>query len=242
MNNKRLAVVFFISIFLTSFSKHPTSIPFSIPMMLKESAPDFYSQLRDQDLNFNAFEYGLKGFLKLQEEGKIENSRFLTIIDMSVSANENRFFVIDIDDKKIVHKSKVAHGRNSGQEFATNFSNQMSSYQTSLGFYKTGELYQGKHGLSLRLDGLEDANSNARARAVVIHAADYVSEMFIKKNGRLGRSLGCPALPAEGYQEIIGKIKEGSLLFIYHPTKSYLNSSKLIKSGIDAMTRDRLPV
>lgn len=242
MNKNRLAVIFFISLFLTSFSNHPTSIPFSIPTMIKESASDFYSQLRDQDLNFNAFDYGLKGFLRLKEEGKIDNSRFLTIIDMSVSANENRFFVIDVANQKIVHKSKVAHGRNSGQEFATNFSNHMSSYQTSLGFYKTGELYQGKHGLSLRLDGLEDANSNARARAVVIHAADYVSEMFIKNNGRLGRSLGCPALPSEGYQDIIGKIKEGSLLFIYHPTKSYLNSSKLIKSSVDALTRDRIPV
>ena len=94
----------------------------------------------------------------------------------------------------------------------------------------------------MRLDGLEAANSNARARAVVIHAADYVSDMFLKKNGRLGRSLGCPALPTEGYNEIISKIKEGSLLFIYHPTKTYLNSSKLIKSSVDAITGNRLPV
>lgn len=242
MNKNRLAVIIFISLFLASFRNHPAAIPFNTPMMFKEYASDFYSQLHDQDLNFNAFEYGLKGFLKLQDEGKIDNSRFLTIIDMSVSANENRFFVIDVADQKIVNKSKVAHGKNSGLEFANSFSNQISSNQTSLGFYKTGELYNGKHGLSLRLDGLETANSNARARAVVIHAADYVSEIFLKKNGRLGRSLGCPALPAKGYQDIVSKIKEGSLLFIYHPTKSYLNSSKLIKSSVDAMTRDRLPV
>jgi hypothetical protein len=242
MNKNRLAVIIFISLFLASFRNHPPAIPFNTPMMFKEYAADFYGQLRDQDLNFDAFAYGLKGFLKLQEEGKIENNRFLTIIDMSVSANENRFFVIDVADQKIVHKSKVAHGRNSGLEYATSFSNEISSNRTSLGFYKTAELYNGKHGLSMRLDGLEAANSNARARAVVIHAADYVSDMFLKKNGRLGRSLGCPALPTAGYQEIISKIKEGSLLFIYHPTKTYLNSSKLIKSSVDAITGNRLPV
>ena len=121
----------------------------------------------------------------------------------------------------------MAHGRNSGQEFARNFSNKVGSFKSSIGFYKTAETYTGKHGLSLRLDGLEYSNSNARARAIVIHAADYVSTNFIEQNGRLGRSLGCPSLPKKDYHQVVHKIKNGSLLFIYYPEADYLKKSKL---------------
>ncbi len=198
---------------------------------IRDAALSFYHKLNDTELNFDAFEKAYKGYLLLLQDQKIENETYLTVVDMSASANESRFFVIDMKNEKIVDKSRVAHGRNSGLEFAKEFSNKIGSYQTSLGFYKTAELYTGKHGLSLRLDGLESSNSNARARAIVIHAADYVSEIFIKKNGRLGRSLGCPSLPQKQFNTIIQKIKEGSLLFIYHPTKSYLSNSKIIKSS-----------
>jgi hypothetical protein len=146
---------------------------------------------------------------------------------MSVSANRNRFFLIDVEHKKILHKSIVAHGRNSGEEYAKYFSNEVGSFKSSIGFYRTGETYHGKHGLSLRLDGLEYTNNNARKRAIVVHAADYVSSVFIKNNGRLGRSLGCPSLPKENYNEVIHKIKEGSLLFIYYPEENYLKKSLL---------------
>ena len=136
-------------------------------------------------------------------------------------------------DKKVVHQSKVAHGQSSGVEFARNFSNKVSSHQTSLGFYKTAETYQGKHGLSLRLDGLEFSNSNARIRAIVIHSAEYANDEFISKNGRLGRSYGCPSLPEKDYQQIILKIKEGSALFVYYPSKNYLDKSSLVNSDIE---------
>jgi hypothetical protein len=190
-------------------------------------ATELYKALADQELNYQAFETGLKGYAKLQREGQIEQDSYLTVIDMSLSANLNRFFLIDLRNKKIIHKSIVAHGRNSGDEYARSFSNKVGSFKSSIGFYRTGETYQGKHGLSLRLDGLEYSNNNARIRAIVIHAADYVSKVFIKNNGRLGRSLGCPSLPEKDYDKVVNKIKNGSLLFIYYPEDTYLNQSEL---------------
>lgn len=190
-------------------------------------ATELYKAIDDKELNFEAFETGLKGYAKLQQGGQIEQDSYLTVIDMSLSANEHRFFLIDIRNKKIVHKSIVAHGKNSGGEYARSFSNKVGSFKSSIGFYRTGETYQGKHGLSLRLDGLEYSNNNARKRAIVIHAADYVSEVFIKNNGRLGRSLGCPSLPEKDYDKVVNKIKNGSLLFIYYPEDAYLNHSEL---------------
>ncbi|MCK5638732.1 MAG: murein L,D-transpeptidase catalytic domain family protein [Flavobacteriaceae bacterium] len=194
---------------------------------------DLYKLLNDKDLKFEAFEKAMNGYFKLFIDDNIENSKFLTVIDLSLSANKNRFFIIDLKTTKIIHKSKVAHGRNSGDEFAKYFSNKIGSYQSSLGFYKTAETYKGKHGLSLRLDGLENSNNNARERAIVIHSADYVNDSFIKDNGRLGRSLGCPSLPTDGYSDIIKTIKNGSILFIYYPKKDYLNKSLLANSDIN---------
>jgi hypothetical protein len=188
---------------------------------------DLYTALNEPALDYKAFETALKGFVKLQLEDKILNTDYLTVIDMSRSANEARFFVINLSEKRVEHKSVVAHGRNSGGEFARHFSNEEGSFKTSLGFYRTAETYRGKHGLSLRLDGLEKSNNKARERAIVIHAADYVSQNFIEKFGRLGRSLGCPSLPKEGYGQIVETIKEGTLLFIYFPEEHYLSNSPI---------------
>jgi len=196
---------------------------------------DLYDKINDEDLNFEAFKYALRGYLELQQQQKLNNSSYLTIIDMSTSANSKRFYLINMKTQQLEYKSLVAHGRNSGGTFAKQFSNKISSYQTSLGFYKTAETYIGKHGFSLRLDGLEFSNSNARKRAVVIHQADYASASFIKKNGRLGRSYGCPSLPKEGYKKIIDKIKNGSCLFIYYPKSSYLKNSKLANSTTSSL-------
>jgi len=197
-----------------------------------EYATNFYTELNDSDLKIETFQAALKGYLKLQSTDKIKNNKLLTVIDFSKSSSKNRLFVIDVIAKKIIYKSLVAHGRNSGYEFATKFSNKISSYQSSLGFYKTAETYSGKHGFSLRLDGLESSNSNARSRAIVIHGADYVSKEFIRKNGKLGRSLGCPSLPKANYEAIIKTIKDGTCLFIYAKKTSYLSTSKLVNSNI----------
>jgi len=168
---------------------------------------------------FDSFSEALKGYYKLKEKGLVKKE-MLTLIDFSLSSNTKRLWVIDLANNTILFQSLVAHGRNTGDEFASNFSNKPSSFQSSLGFYATGEVYKGKHGLSLKLDGLEKGvNCNARNRAVVIHGADYVSDSFIKQHKRLGRSQGCPALPNELTLPIINTIKEQSILFIYHPSR-----------------------
>jgi hypothetical protein len=167
-----------------------------------------------------SFTKAFKGFYLLKEKGLVQKN-ILTIIDFSLSSNTKRLWVIDLTTNTILYNSLVAHGRNTGDEFANSFSNASESFKSSLGFYATGEVYSGKHGQSLRLDGLEKGvNSNARNRAVVIHGANYVSDAFIKNNRRLGRSLGCPAIPEELTKEIINTIKGKSCLFIYHPSKS----------------------
>ena len=197
---------------------------------LAEYSLILYNELDDKELRFETFEIALRGYLNLQASKKIANNALLTVIDFSKSSSKNRFFVIDTEAKKIIYKSLVAHGKNSGYEFATNFSNKVSSHKSSLGFYKTAETYSGKHGYSLRLDGLEFSNNNARSRAIVIHGADYVSKDFIKKNGKLGRSFGCPSLPTSIHKEIIKKIKDGTCLFIYSKKTAYLSKSKLVNS------------
>lgn len=143
----------------------------------------------------------------------------MIIIDFSLPSTQERFFLINPKTGEIIHKKLVAHGQNSGELYANSFSNRSGSHQSSLGFYRTAETYFGKHGYSLRLDGLQyGVNHKARNRAIVIHQADYVSTKFIAEHGRLGRSWGCPALPAEDYKDIIDEIKGGTLVFIYHPS------------------------
>ncbi|WKL42929.1 murein L,D-transpeptidase catalytic domain family protein [Flavobacterium sp. ZE23DGlu08] len=167
-----------------------------------------------------SFAEALKGYYSLKEKGLIKKD-ILTLIDFSLSSNTKRLWVIDLLTGDILFHSLVAHGRNTGNEFASNFSNSAESYKSSLGFYATGEIYNGKHGMSLKLDGLEKGvNDNARARGVVMHAADYVSNSFIKNNHRLGRSQGCPAVPVELSKDIISAIKNKSCFFIYHPSRA----------------------
>lgn len=178
--------------------------------------------------NFESFNEALRGFNKLKAKGVVKKN-ILTLIDFSMSSNSKRLWVIDLDSNTILFNSLVAHGRNTGEEYANSFSNSAESFKSSLGFYVTGEIYMGKHGKSLRLDGLEKGiNSNARGRSVVVHGADYVSNSFIKNNKRLGRSLGCPAIPQEITAEVINVIKDKSCLFIYHPSKSYREASQIL--------------
>lgn len=165
-----------------------------------------------------SFTKALEGFNNLKRQGVVTKN-ILTLVDFSLSSNSKRLWVIDMSTNTILFHSLVAHGRNTGEEFANSFSNKAESFRSSLGFYATGEVYVGKHGKSMRLDGLEKGkNDNARNRAVVMHGADYVSESFIKNNSRLGRSLGCPAIPVELTDKIINTIKDKSCLYIHHPS------------------------
>lgn len=165
-----------------------------------------------------AVNMAINGFNWLKSENLLNNDSLITIIDFSSESTDKRFFVFDVKNKQIIKNTWVAHGIQSGENYAESFSNKHSSNKSSLGLYVTRETYEGKHGYSLRLDGMtEGLNDNARERAIVIHGADYVSRYFIEETGRLGRSFGCPALPSDEAKEIIELIKEGSCLFIYHP-------------------------
>ena len=175
-------------------------------------------QLASCGLKCEVFQSALAGYQELLKNNKLPKTSILSIADLSQSSNNKRLYIINLESKKLVMNTYVAHGRNSGEEFATAFSNKAESYQSSLGFYITGETYKGKHGLSLALKGQEQGiNDNAESRAIVIHGASYVSEDFIKKYGRLGRSQGCPAVSEELSEPLINMIKEGSCFFMYHP-------------------------
>lgn len=205
-------------------------IEMNASLSAEAKAENLYNSLDANNLTLpklESFKNALKGFYALQTKGKIQKN-ILTLIDFSLSSNAKRLWIIDLTTNTVLYNSLVAHGRNTGNEFAKAFSNAAESYKSSLGFYATGEVYQGKHGLSLRLDGLErGVNDNARSRAVVMHGADYVAESFIKNNTRLGRSLGCPAIPMNMTKEIINTIKDKSCLYIYHPS---LDTTKEIKN------------
>lgn len=191
-------------------------------------AIEVYEALCDATISQSAFQHAYLGYMKLKPQHKF-SSEILSLVDFNKDSDEKRFYLIDLRSKKVLYKEYVTHGRNTGLLSADNFSNVMSSKKSSLGFYKTAETYHGKHGLSLRLDGLEkDINDRARDRAIVIHAADYACESFIKEHGRLGRSFGCPALPAENYKAILDIIKEGTLLYIHSSKSDYLKVSAVI--------------
>lgn len=173
--------------------------------------------------NFTSFSRAIDGFSILKERGIIQNP-ILTIIDFDLPSTQKRLWVIDMNKSEILFHSLVAHGKNSGDLNASDFSNENESYKSSLGFYLTNETYTGTHGLSLRLDGLEkNKNDNARTRAIVMHGADYVSPNFIKTHQRLGRSFGCPALPIELTQKIVTTIKDKSCLYIHHRSNTSIN-------------------
>jgi hypothetical protein len=187
-----------------------------------------YNLIGDNSLSFKAFDLALRGYSELKDSLHLREN-IISVVDFSQPSTKKRFYLINLDSKKVLYQDYVAHGKNTGVLEAKKFSNTANSNQSSLGFFKTGETYYGKNGLSLRLDGLEKGiNHLARKRAIVIHAADYAEESFIKIYGRLGRSYGCPSLPPKNYSKIIELIKDGTLLFIYSPQETYLRSSEIL--------------
>jgi hypothetical protein len=181
-------------------------------------------------LSRKAFDLAQEGFEKLKEQGEIVNDAIISIIDFSLPSSEKRLFVIDMKNYKLLVNTYVAHGRNSGKEFASSFSNQPSSFKSSLGFYVTGNTYNGDNGYSLKLEGLEKGiNDNADRRAIVMHGADYVNESFLQSQGYMGRSLGCPAVSKKESKNVINLIKDKTCLFIYSPDNNYLSHSAVLK-------------
>jgi len=187
-------------------------------------------QLDQEGLSQQALDLALQGYKKLQNEGTVQNSRYLTIVDLSQSSRNKRFYLLDMENMKLVVHTFVAHGKNSGLDEAKNFSNRPNSEASSLGFYITKTTYSGKHGLSLKLSGLEEGfNNNAEARGIVVHGAPYVNASRVN-SGYMGRSQGCPALPENEFASVIKLIKDGSVLFIYNPDSNYLEHSSILNS------------
>lgn len=163
-------------------------------------------------LSFDVFAKSLEGFKRYNPQKSV-----IAICDFTKPSSKERFFVIDLNSKKLLYHSLVAHGKNSGELMATSFSNQPGSLKSSLGFYKVGSPIQSpKHGLALTLYGLEKStNDNALKREIIIHGAEYVSEQFVQQYGRLGRSFGCPAIPFSLMKDVADTLKNGALLYIY---------------------------
>jgi hypothetical protein len=197
-----------------------------------------YDSLRLGSLGLarQAYDYAMKGFNVMRSVGEVANDNIISIIDFSKPSSEKRLFVIDIANCKLLFNTYVAHGMHSGREFASQFSNKPESNKSSLGFYETQGTYIGGNGYSLKLQGLEKGiNDNANKRAIVIHGADYVDESFIRSQGFIGRSWGCPALPERLHKAIIDVIKNGTCLFIFSPDNNYLSHSKILNKANSSM-------
>ena len=187
--------------------------------------------LQQYGLSEEAFAYAWKGYQKLLNKKMISRRNYLTICDFSQSSKQKRLYIIDITGNKLITNTYVAHGKNSGGEYATQFSNRAESLQSSLGFYVTANTYIGKHGLSLRINGVDPGyNDKALERTIVIHGAAYVDAARARARAGIftGRSWGCPAVPQKESANIISTIKNGTCLFIYHPGKNYLLGSKIL--------------
>lgn len=183
-------------------------------------------------LSHQAFNCAVQGLQYLVNTGKIANEKIISIADFSLPSFKKRLFVIDLEKQKVLFNTYVAHGMNSGKEFASSFSNMPQSNKSSLGFYETATTYQGKHGYSLHLEGLEKGiNDNAYRRDIVIHGADYVNEDYVQMQGYIGRSQGCPAIPEKLHKPIIDKIKNGTCLFIYSTDRNYVKRSHILREA-----------
>jgi hypothetical protein len=238
-----VCVLFIISVTLISWkpaNEKKTGIisnkPFTARQLLEKYISNIYesAHLQESGLEFNVFKKAETGFINLKSENKLpQNCSMLTVIDYTKSSCEKRMWIIDVVNKELVLNTWVAHGRGSGKEIANRFSDKMSSFKSSLGFYLTEGVYYGKHGRSLRLDGMDAGfNTNAHAREIVVHAADYVGQSIIEQQGRLGCSQGCPAVAPEVADQVIDAIKDKTVIFINGNSSHY--SSKYLDEELAA--------
>ena len=197
-----------------------------------EEKNTLYSDLHlsDLGLSFEVFRLALTGHSKLLADGQLKKTGIITIVDFSQSSTRKRMYVIDLLNKTLLFNTYVAHGRNTGEEYAENFSNESGTHKSSLGFYITEFPVMGATvGLSLIIKGVEKGfNDKALQRAIIMHGADYATEDFIRKNGRLGRSYGCPSIPPDLIKPVSDTLKGGSCMFIYHPDSIYLRKSSIL--------------
>lgn len=180
-------------------------------------------------INQSALDAGLKAYLCATNVRNNVTKRYLTIIDYSKPSSQKRMYIIDMQKQKLVSSQLVAHGQNTGGRDAANFSNKDGSHQSSLGVFVTGREYSGKHGLSLRLQGLEPGyNDKAGRRAIVMHGANYVNQQYVKKYGMIGRSWGCMAIENSAVSSTIKAIKDGSVVVAYYKDNQWLKRSNYL--------------
>jgi hypothetical protein len=218
------------SFFVKVVKGEETSNIASTKVSVLQKADNIYNKInfgKSQPLSKDVFRKAYTGYLNLKQAGKLDqNHEVISICDFSLSSNVKRLWVIDLKDARVLVHSLVAHGQGTGEEFAMNFSNTENSHQSSLGFYVTENTYIGDNGYSLKLQGMDVGyNDAAYSRAIVMHGADYVCDSYIKNNKRLGRSWGCPAVPAGMAKEIINTVKGGTCLYISYPNQRYLAKS-----------------
>jgi hypothetical protein len=206
----------------------------SVPRTLSAAAAASFARA-DYDvsaigtIDADVFEMALGAASCAVKSGAVNAPTTLTVIDYSKPSSERRLWVYDLTKRELLYEELVAHGQGSGANLATQFSNEAETHRTSLGLFVTGDTYVGKNGYSLWLDGLDKGvNDNARERAIVMHGAPYVSEAFVKANGRLGRSWGCPAVSADVAHDMIDHVKGGGLVFAYYPDANWLKTSKYL--------------
>jgi hypothetical protein len=241
---KRILFIFTLcSLFIGLQSFHFSSVgsnDFNYEVTVSTDGVDFqnvsvqlYQQLglQENTLSQEVFQKALKGYLYLRYTNQLQNEQFLTVLDFSKPSKEKRLWVFDLTGKQTLFSELVAHGKYSGDKFAQSFSNRSNSKKSSLGFYVTGEPYNGRHRYSMKLRGLEPGfNSNAFARGIVVHGANYVSEEIAEAQQSVGRSFGCPAVSQDVNKDIVQLIQGGSCMFLYHPQSYYNGKSKILNN------------
>jgi hypothetical protein len=200
--------------------------------------------LQKAGLSLPVFKKAYTGYQNFRAQGLLSaEKQLLTVVDFTKPSDQKRMWIVDLAQNKVLFHNLVAHGRNTGNVKAEKFSNELNSNMSSMGFYVTDKTYYGKHGLSLRLSGMDEAyNSKAMERAIVLHGADYVSDDFIKQYGRLGRSLGCPAVPRAISGDVIELIKDNTTLYIHSADKTYTSAFLNTERAIESFAQQQQPI
>lgn len=242
MKTLTLFVLLFVSLALMAKEKG-TLLPdiiaaeskaYKMPLAYVEQAETLYDSLKlaASGLGKDIFLKAYKGYVYLLNMGLVKKPGILSIVDFSQSNRQKRFYIIDLKAVKLFMNTYVLHGKNSGDEMATSFSNVVDSYKSSLGFLITSDTYTGDAGYSLRFRGMEPGiNDNVRSRSIIVHGSKFINEQ-IAKRGKVSKSLGCPAVPMAQTKRIINAIKGGTVYFIYHPNDYYHSSSPILNAYI----------
>lgn len=205
------------------------------PIAIRAAAVDAETA-KAADVSAEALGLALRAVSCATTTGAIDAPPTLTLIDYSRPSTEPRLWVFDLRTGQLLYKELVAHGRNTGENRSVSFSDDLNSHQSSIGLFVTRDTYVGTNGYSLRLDGLEPGfNGRARARAIVMHGAPYVSAEIASRQGRLGRSWGCPALREAVARQMIDTVRGGGVVFSYYPHHTWLQKSQFL-NGCGAKT------